>query len=251
MTPPHQEPPRSNRAQSVPNPSSSTWGLGDVAAGILAAQVLSILVVGVVFAATNWSDTAEIPLWATGLLQVPLWCGLAGSVLYAARAKGNGVVAEFGLAGRVWDAPLGLALGTLCQLVVLPLLYWPVLSLLGRSTEDLAEPAEDLASRADGNAGWLLLALMVVVAAPLVEELFYRGLLLGALRKRGWGPWPAIIVSSAVFGAMHFQPLQFLGLFTFGVVLALLRTWQGRLGGAIWAHVGFNATTVVSLYLQA
>ena len=40
---------------------------------------------------------------------------------------------------------------------------------------------------------------------------------------------------------MHFQPLQFLGLFVFGVVLALADAGStGRLGPAIWAHVGFN-----------
>lgn len=233
------------------DPTRSWWGLGDVAAGIVAAQVLSILVLGIVYGAAGWTSSSEVPLWATGLLQIPLWCGLAGAVVHAGRTKGSGLGAEFGFSARALDAPLGLVVGVASQLVLLPIIYWPLLSLLGRSSEELSEPAEELASRADGTLGWLLLATMVVVAAPLVEELFYRGLLMGALAKRGWALWPSVLGSSAVFGAMHFQPLQFVGLFAFGVVLALLASWQGRLGAAMWAHAGFNATTVVSLYMQA
>jgi len=33
----------------------------------------------------------------------------------------------------------------------------------------------------------------------------------------------------------------------FGVLLAVLTQRTGRLGTAIWAHVGFNATTIVFL----
>ena len=41
--------------------------------------------------------------------------------------------------------------------------------------------------------------------------------------------------------------MQFPGLFAFGVVAAVLTQRTGRLGTAIWAHVGFNLTTVVLL----
>ena len=227
------------------------WGLGDAAAGIVVAQFLSIIAIGVVYSATGWSAPGDVPIWATGLLQIPLWVGFAGAVWYAAERKGNGLVADFGFSFRALDAPVGLLVGVACQVVVLPLLYWPVLHLLGRSTDELSEPAERLAGTADGNAGWFVLAVMVVVAAPLVEELFYRGLLLRSMTKRGWAPWVAVPGSAALFAAMHFQPLQFLGLFVFGSVLGVLAHLYGRLGPAIWAHVGFNATTVVALYTAA
>lgn len=246
------EEPRGAPQQQRPSGSGrSTWGLGDVAAGVLAAQVLSIVAVGVVFAATGWQSLSDSPIWATGVLQIPLWLGLSGAVVLAGRLKGNGVAADFGLAMRPLDAPLGIVVGVASQLVLLPVLYWPVLELSGRSSDELSEPAEELASRAQGSAGWVVLAVMVVIAAPVVEELFYRGLVLGSMNKRGWSPWLSIVASSALFAAMHFQPLQFVGLFAFGVVLALLTRVHGRLGPAIWAHAGFNATTVVALYLAA
>lgn len=248
-TPSEDNPGRAGAAGPPDTPP--TWGLGDVAAGIVAAQVLSILVVGVVYTAAGWSAPEDIPIWATGLLQIPLWTGLAGAVLFAADRKGRGVVVDFGFTARALDAPIGLAIGIACQLVVLPVLYWPVLELLGRSSDELSEPAEELAGRAEGTMGWIVLAVMVVVAAPLVEELFYRGLVLRSMTKRGWSPWLAVLASAALFGAMHFQPLQFLGLFVFGLVLGALAQLYGRLGPALWAHVGFNATTVVALYLAA
>ena len=49
---------------------------------------------------------------------------------------------------------------------------------------------------------------------------------------------------------MHFQPLQFAGLFVLGTVLALLAVRTGRLGLSIVTHMAFNATTVALLYSQ-
>ena len=89
---------------------------------------------------------------------------------------------------------------------------------------------------------------MVVFVAPVVEELFYRGLVLRSLEKRRWPRWAVVVGSAALFAAMHFQVLQFPGLFVFGVVLALMTLITGRLGPAIWAHAGFNGATVVLLY---
>jgi len=132
--------------------------------------------------------------------------------------------------------------------VLLPAVYWPLLRLLDKSTDDLSEPARALSDRAGSPAGWVVLGLMVIVGAPIVEELFYRGLLLRSLEKRGWPDWAGVVGSATLFGLMHFQVLQFIGLFLFGVVLAVIARRTGRLGMAMWAHAGFNATTVVFLY---
>ncbi|MDQ1494218.1 MAG: protease family protein, partial [Actinomycetota bacterium] len=98
------------------------------------------------------------------------------------------------------------------------------------------------------GAGVVLLILVVAVAAPIVEEIFFRGLVLRSLERRMSRGW-AIVVSSAVFGAAHFEPLQFPALFLFGLVAAILATRTGRLGPGIWAHVAFNAVAVAGLLL--
>jgi membrane protease YdiL (CAAX protease family) len=211
--------------------------------------VLSVVTLLVVAAVAGWQSTEEIPLWAAALLQVPMWAGLLGAVLWAG-SKGGGVVQDFGVRMRWFDPFLGVAVGAFTQLLVLPLLYVPLLELLDVSRDELARPARELSERAEGTWGWVVLSLMVVVGAPLVEELFYRGLLLRSLEKRRWPAVASVAGSAALFALLHFQPLQFAGLFVFGLVLAALSVGFGRLGPAVWAHVAFNASTVVVLYLE-
>jgi len=59
----------------------------------------------------------------------------------------------------------------------------------------------------------------------------------------------ALVVTAVVFAAMHFQPLQFLGLAAFGLVAGLLAQRTGRLGPAILAHIAFNAVAVAQLHI--
>ncbi len=244
-TPVGGSPPAPGTAAPWPDPTSR-WGFGDVALGIGLSQLLLLVAQVVVFALAGWDDLAEVPLWAVALLQVPLWAGWLVA-LFGAGAKGHGVVREFRVRFSPVDLPVGVAIGVLMQFAVLPLIYWPLLHLLGRSRDDLAEPARELADKAQGPAGWLVLGLVVVVGAPLVEELFYRGLLLGSLRKRGIPPALACLLCGAVFAAMHLQPLQFVGLLVLGTVLAGLVLRTGRIGGAVVAHATFNLVTVVVL----
>lgn len=225
------------------------WGLGEVALGILLSQALALVASVAVYGAAGWTSSDEVPLWAGALLQIPLWAGWMVAVVVAGR-KGNGAVADFGIRARPLDVPVGIVLGVVLQLVVLPLLYLPLLQLLGRTTDDLSAPARNLTDKADGTAGWIVLALIVVVGAPVFEEIFYRGLLLSALRKRGLHDAVACLLSGAVFAAMHFQGLQFAGLFVLGTILSVLVVRTDRLGPAILTHAGFNATTVVTLYLM-
>jgi membrane protease YdiL (CAAX protease family) len=149
---------------------------------------------------------------------------------------------------RALDVPLGLVVGIVAQVVLLPLLYLPSFELTGTNTDELSRPAEDLAARAGGTVSWLLFALLVGILAPMVEELFYRGLLLRSLEKRGFAPWIAVVLSAVLFAAMHMQPLQFPGLLLFGLISGALAVRTGRLGASVFAHIGFNMTTVVILY---
>lgn len=223
------------------------WGLGDWALGLALGQALALVATAVALGFGGWK-AGEVPLWAGAVLQVPLWAGWAVAVALAGR-KGDGVVQDFGVSARWTDLPLGLVLGVAVQVVVVPLLYLPLLRLLDLSTDDLSAPARELSEKAQGTWGWILLAVIVVVGAPLAEELFYRGLLLQSLRKRGLPDWVACVVSGAVFAVLHLQALQFLGLFVLGALLAALVVRTGRLGPAVVTHAAFNAATVVILYL--
>lgn len=91
--------------------------------------------------------------------------------------------------------------------------------------------------------GLLLLALLVTaVAAPICEEIFFRGMLLRLLEER-LPFWLAVAVSSLAFGLAHLSPavgLVSLPAFVYmGLVLALVYARTGRLSNSILLH-GFN-----------
>ncbi len=81
--------------------------------------------------------------------------------------------------------------------------------------------------------------LTVAIAAPLGEELFFRGFALPALR-RSFGPLLAVLVSGVLFSALHLDPVGFIGLLEIGVMLALLRVWTGSLWPSVVAHAVNN-----------
>lgn len=222
------------------------WGLGDAWLGLLIGNAAAVFVGAAILAATGYAgeDVDELPLAIIALLQVPLWAGYLTMPLVAAYRKGNGLVADFGLRARVLDVPVGLVVGVLTQLVLVPLIYLPIFRVIGE--RDVSADARALTDRATDPVGVVLLVLVVVIGAPIVEELFFRGLLLRSAERR-WGRWWAVAVSSLVFGAVHLQPLQFPALVAVGVVLALLTQRTGRLGPAIFAHVGFNGVAVITL----
>lgn len=225
------------------------WGIGDAVAGVLIAYLATNIIGVVIISMAGWESTDQIPMWGFGVLQIPLWVVYLGTVFVAA-SKGAGVVDSFGLRIRAVDPLIGLAVGILCQLIVLPVLYVPIFRLSGTDSEELSRPAKELASGAQTASGWILFAVLVGLVAPVVEELFFRGLLLRSFSKRSMSAATAVVASSAVFAALHFQVLQFPGLFVFGVVVAVMAVVSGRLGPSIFAHVGFNATTIVVLYLE-
>lgn len=225
-------------------PTTRRWGLGDATIGYLVGLVASMLLAGLWLAA---SGDAELNLTGLAVAQVGLWTGFLGAPVVAARRRGSGSLGQdFGLVVRPRDALVGLPLGIACQVILVPLIYLPLSFFV--DTSALSEPARDLTGRADGIA-FAVLAVVVVGGASVVEELFFRGLLLQALRRR-LGPVMAVAGSASVFGLTHFQPLQFPALAAFGAVLGWLTLRSGRLGPAIWTHAAFNATTIAFLAVQ-
>lgn len=225
------------------------WGVVDLVVAFVVAQLASALGFALFAAAQGVPvgalDTDALTIGEVALLQVPLWLGLLGVPLLATRLRGNGPRRDLGLVTTVRDAPIGLAIGVACQLVLVPLVTLPIFIFTDTDQEALEAPARELTDKAHGP-GVAILVLVVVVAAPLAEEVFFRGMLQRTL-GRHLPIWAAVLITSVLFGVSHLQGLQLPALVAFGVVLSVLAHRSGRLGPSIWAHVGFNATTVVAL----
>lgn len=201
---------------------------------------------GMVVAFTGTEDVRDMSLGWFAVSQVGLWVGLLTVPFVVSRTKGNGMVSDFGVEVRSRDLFVGGLWGFATQYVLIPLVYIPIWYLFDVDHDEISESARELTDRAEGPVGIVMLILIVGVAAPVVEEIFYRGLLQRAMQRR-LGVWPGLLLTSLVFGAVHMQLLQFPALALAGLVFGLLAYRSGRLGPAMVAHLVFNMTTVVFL----
>ncbi|MEX1217885.1 MAG: type II CAAX endopeptidase family protein [Acidimicrobiales bacterium] len=197
--------------------------------------------------AQSLSISVPPPLWLTALMQLPLWLGMGGAPIWFAVKKGKGVVADLGLRMKLIDVPVGLVVGVAGQLLLVPLVYFLLRPLLG--VQDVSAAARELTDRASDPLSILLVFLIVGIGAPVAEEIYFRGMAQRIFGRR-LGHWAAIFAAAAFFASTHLQPLQFPALLIFGVLLGFMAWRTGRIGTAIWAHVGFNLVAATGLLFQ-
>ena len=98
------------------------------------------------------------------------------------------------------------------------------------------------------NTSLAIAFVLAVIAAPFVEELFFRGFLFGGLLR--WGFWPAAAISATVFTLVHFDPGSIIPFFGIGLVMAHLFYARGTLWDSIVFHFVFNGTSFAILISQ-
>jgi membrane protease YdiL (CAAX protease family) len=86
------------------------------------------------------------------------------------------------------------------------------------------------------------------VAAPLFEEVMFRGFLLPSL-TRYQSPWSAIALSSILFAVAHLSVSEVLPLATLGMVLGFIYVRSGNLLAPMLLHCLWNSGTLVSLFI--
>jgi len=96
-----------------------------------------------------------------------------------------------------------------------------------------------------------LLWVAVIVAAPLFEELFFRGFLIAGLRQGSLGDAGAIVLTSVVWASIHIQYglYEITTIFIFGLVLGLARIGSRSLWVPIAMHMTANLVATLEAYL--
>jgi membrane protease YdiL (CAAX protease family) len=91
--------------------------------------------------------------------------------------------------------------------------------------------------------------ITLVIIAPISEEILFRGYLLGKLRK--YVPiWVAILVTSLLFGIVHFAWNVGVDVFALSIVLCILRIQTGRLWPSILLHMIKNSIAFYFLFIN-
>ena len=215
------------------------WGLWDVLIGLGAAVVLAFVVGGLLW----WID-APVAVQILVGITAP-WLVLCGWPILVTVRRGNGPRIDLGLRLTWGDTGWGL-LGGLVALVAAGLAAVAMQGFVPDLTSAAADAADEL-EVATGRPGMVLFAALVMVGAPVVEELFFRGLFFGALRKRGVGAVLTIVITAVVFAGFHLEPLRFLVLLPTGLVLGWVRWRTGSTGAAMLTHGMVNAPGAIAL----
>jgi membrane protease YdiL (CAAX protease family) len=241
--PPVAEPPGGPPPARVEPPGDDDdaprWAPWTAWVALLAAVALAIfgaIVVGIVGAIFGASLNDPPPAVNIAATIVQDGAFVAAAVLFAARA------------GRVRPAQFGFV-----RARVRPALGWMALAylgyvLLGQLWVQLVDThAKDKLPTSLGvdqsKVALVAVCALVTVIAPLAEETLFRGYVFGALRN--WrGPWPAALLTGAVFGAIHgySTPAVFLvPLGILGFMLCVVRWRTGSLLPCIALHAINNA----------
>ena len=209
-------------------------------------------------------DTTEQPF--TFLHSLLSYLLLAAAIVFVSMKRGQrSLSADFGLAFRWIDLPIGIGLALLAKFAAL------VFGLLATVITGAPPKAPNVTVSHD-LAGVLTAILVVILLGPLVEELLFRGLILRATRYailRGrhrarpqpaphqvqvWAAIVAALVNSVLFAVLHLyqapgDPALFISLalvtLTVGILHSVIVIVTGRLGAAIVSHAVGNGIAVV------
>jgi uncharacterized protein len=216
--------------------------VGIAACGFVIGFFLSGVLGGVVWAMTGRS-LRSAPVTVAGL--IGLWAGLVGACVVASRRHGTGRLgADLGLRVGWADGPRGVG-ANLAGRLATTLVSIPLIA-AGLTSSN----TKIISSQKGSTVGFAVVAVAAVVGAPIVEEMFFRGLLLRSLASRlPFGA--AVAIQAVVFGLAHANPsdgwrtLSLVAVTaTFGVTQGLFaRRWA--LPALMVSHALFNLLPVL------
>ena len=220
-------------------------------AGWVLAYLAAVLLGGSVLAWAGQQEGEALPPWLVLVSSLALWVPQIVMVWFVSKRFGTGRMGvDYGIRfvpRDLWGIPIGVA----SQLILVNLVMLPLrLAFPERfSVEEVERRARELVESTQGW-WWLAIVFVVVVGAPAVEELVYRGFIQGSLQRR-IAPIVALVLTAVWFTVIHLQPIEFPGLFAFALVLGWCRWKTGNIGMAWVAHVAFNVAGLSLVVLTA
>lgn len=209
-------------------------------------------VLGFVGAEVGLAISTTEKVWALLLSQAGLWAGMIGACVLASRRYGTGGFRrDFAVRPRAVDAAWGL-LFAFADWVAAAAVSYLVVTFLGRGYHG-SNGSVVTGYNTDVPALAAVIAF-AVVGAPIIEELFFRGLVQRALEPLA-GVAVAVLVQGLIFGGVHVAEGSgagrlglWLALSAVGVVHGLVYQRFKRITVSMWTHALFNAANVMLIY---
>ena len=175
-----------------------------------------------------------------------LWCGYLGA--FAAGQRMFSLLDRAELLRIRWSDLWFIVVGIACQLVV-TIAYAPF------HIHNFSGPTHKIFG---GSSCWsfLVLGIITVTIVPLLEELFFRGLMVRSLwsilRVKSTAVTAALVIGidGLIFAAAHGEWVQTPGLAALGAFLAYIFLRTGRLAPNVLTHASFNSVALVVLTYQ-
>jgi len=102
------------------------------------------------------------------------------------------------------------------------------------------QPVFDIFFDEKRNNVILLLTIFVSILGPVIEEIFFRGFLYSAVRKR-FGVIVGVLLSSALFSMLHTNIASFIPIMILGVLMAFLYETTNSLIAPMTVHILHNS----------
>jgi CAAX protease family protein len=223
-------PPPSAPPTPTPSPGkpSATWGPGRVGGGILVLLVATVVEVGVVSAFDPDLDSLGARLVTQALLALTLVV-----IAFAVGARGGAASAPALGLRRPLRSPIWMAAAAYLGYIVVALVYS---SLVHPHQEDVTR---DLGF-GHGAVGAIAAGVLIVVAAPFSEEIFFRGFIFGGFRRRL--PFPvAAVISAAIFGLFHYTGPGSIGVVPQLAFLGFALAWLYEETDSIYPTIAVHA----------
>lgn len=91
-------------------------------------------------------------------------------------------------------------------------------------------------------------SFFAAIFGPIIEELFFRGFMYGALKKYIGVFW-SMVITAAIFAALHTHIVGFAPIMALGLLLAYLYEKTGTLVSSITVHITHNLSMVFLVFL--
>ena len=114
--------------------------------------------------------------------------------------------------------------------------------------QESLESAPDITGAIDSFPKLMLCFLLIVLVAPIFEEILFRGLVQTEL-MRGFPAWVSILLSSLIFGAMHGNLFQSLFTVFCGLAMGWCYYRTGSILTSIVLHITFNTSVLFQLMI--